>query len=205
MSEEPDDPRINCYSDGEGGMMQASQEWRGRWLRPLLVALEKLRVRPGHVTLVSLLLGVAACPALMLGHGVLALVLLLAHVLSDGLDGPLARHLGRASNRGSFTDTMADQVVVTFTTLTLMHVGLASLWPGVMYLFFYTMVVVFAFVRNALAIPYSWLVRPRFFVYLCIPVSLYLWLPALDWLLWIVSALLAWKTLTGFIKIRRRL
>ncbi|HAV65443.1 MAG TPA: hypothetical protein DCY13_24095 [Verrucomicrobiales bacterium] len=202
---DPEPAKITCYSDGEQRMMRRSQEQRGRWLRPLLLLLERLRVRPGHVTLVSLLLGVAFCPALIWGDELAAMTLLLLHVISDGLDGPLARHLGRASNRGSFTDTMADQVVVTFSTLTLIHVGLAALWPGVLYLFFYTMVVVFAFVRNALAIPYSWLVRPRFFVYLCIPVSIYLWRPSLDLLLWTVSALLAWKTLTGFIQIRRRI
>jgi len=199
------DPKINCYSEGEGDMMQASQELRGRWLRPLLVLLAGVGIRPGQITLVSLLLGLAFCPALILDYEGLALLLLFLHVLSDGLDGPLARHLGRASNRGAFTDTMADQMVVTFSTLTLIHVGLASLWPGVMYLFFYTLVVVFAFVRNALQIPYSWLVRPRFFIFLCIPVSLYGWPPAVDWLLWVVSLLLAWKTLTGFIQIRRRI
>lgn len=201
----PSQEKITCYSGGEAGMMQRSQELRGRWLRPLLEWLKRLHVRPGHLTLISLLLGMAFCGVLIWGNALVALALLLFHVLMDGLDGPLARHLGTASNRGSFTDTMADQLVVSFSTLTLIHVGLAALWPGVMYLFLYTLVVVFAFVRNALAIPYSWLVRPRFFVYGCIPVSIYLWRPALDWILWITSGLLALKTLTGFVQIRRKM
>ena len=49
-------------------------------------------------------------------HEIAALVALSLHVLIDGLDGPLARHLGIASRSGSFTDTMADQVVVVATT-----------------------------------------------------------------------------------------
>ena len=122
-----------------------------------------------------------------------------------GIDGPLARHLGRASNRGSFTDTPADQIVVTFSTLTLIHAGFAGLWPGAMYLFIYTVVVLFAMARNAMAIPYSWLVRPRFFVFACIPVELYLWRGSLNVLLWVVAALLARKTAPDFVKIRRRL
>ncbi|HSH15397.1 MAG TPA: CDP-alcohol phosphatidyltransferase family protein [Verrucomicrobiae bacterium] len=202
---EPADRKITCYSDGEGEFMRQSQELRGRWLRPLLVGLERLRCRPGHLTFLSLLAGLAFCPVFLQGSRLAALGLLLLHVLLDGLDGPLARHLGRASNRGSFTDTMADQAVVTFSTLTLIHAGLAGLWPGAMYLFFYTVVVLFAMARNALAIPYSWLVRPRFFVFTCIPVELYLWPGSLNLLLWIVAALLAWKTLTGFVKIRRKL
>ena len=40
----------------------------------------------------------------------------------------------------------------------------AGIWAGGLYVFFYTMVVIFAMVRSALAIPYSWLVRPRFII-----------------------------------------
>lgn len=185
--------------------MRQSQAWRGRWLRPLLLVLQRAGCRPGHVTLLSLVAGLAFCPVFVWSSQPAALGLLLLHVLLDGLDGPLARHLGRASNRGSFTDTMADQVVVTFSTLALMHTGLAGLWPGAMYLLFYTVVILFALARNALAIPYSWLVRPRFFVFACIPVELYMWPGALNLLLWLTTALLAWKALTGFVKIRRRL
>lgn len=197
--------KITCYSAGEGEFMNRSQAWRGRWLRPLLAGLEKLGCRPGHVTLLSLLAGLAFCPVFLGSSTLAALGLLGLHVLLDGIDGPLARHLGRASNRGSFTDTMADQVVVTFSTITLMHAGIAGLWPGAMYLLFYTVVVLFALARNAMAIPYSWLVRPRFFVFAGIPVELYIWRGCLNLMLWIVAALLAWKALTGFVKIRRQL
>lgn len=202
---DPPDKKITCYSDGEEVFMQRSQDIRGRWLRPLLKLLEACQVRAGHLTLLSLIAGLAFCPLFIWSSKPVALALLLLHVLLDGLDGPLARHLGRASDRGSFTDTMSDQVVVTLSTLTLIHVQMVSLWPGVMYLFFYAVVVLFAMARNAMAIPYSWLVRPRFFVYLGIPVDLYLWPGRLDILLWIVSALLVWKVLTGFVNIRKRL
>ncbi len=201
----PVERKITCYSDGEGEFMRQSQEWRGRWLRPLLVALERIGCRPGHVTLLSLLAGLAFCPVFLWSSQPIALGLLVLHVLLDGLDGPLARQLGCASNRGSFTDSMADQFVVTFSTLTLIHAGIAGLWPGAMYLLFYTVVVLFAMARNAMAIPYSWLVRPRFFVFACIPLELYLWPGSLNLLLWVTAALLAWKALTGFVKIRRRL
>ena len=57
------------------------------------------------------------------------------------LDGPLARFRGEASSRGSFTDTMADQLVVTVTAVTDVHAGFASAWAGGLYLFFYAAVV----------------------------------------------------------------
>jgi hypothetical protein len=100
---------------------------------------------------------------------------------------------------------MADQVVVTFSTVTLIHTGHAGAWPGGLYVFFYCMVVIFAMVRNALAIPYAWLIRPRLLVYAWIPVEVYLWRGSLDPILWIFSVLLAVKMLTGFIQIRKRI
>jgi phosphatidylglycerophosphate synthase len=162
-------------------------------------------VRPNHLTLLSLLAGLAFGPVFLWSSKIVAFALLLAHVALDGLDGPLARHTQCASNRGSFTDTAADQVVVAFSTLALIHGGYAAAWPGGLYLFFYSIVVVFALVRNALAIPYSWLVRPRFLVYAWMPVEVYLWRGSLDYVLWLITILLALKTLTGFIQIRRKL
>ena len=198
-------PKVTCYSEGESGFMRQSQSIRGRCLNPILIVLARLGVTANHLTLLSLIAGLAFCPVFLWGSKLAALGLLLAHVFLDGLDGPLARMTGKASNRGSFADTMADQVVVAFTTVTMIHAKLAGVWPGGLYVFFYTMVVIFAMVRNAMAIPYSWLVRPRFFIYAWFVVDVYLWPGTLDWLLWVTTLLLAIKVLTGFIQIRRRM
>jgi len=197
--------QVTCYSEQEGVFMRRSQELRGQLLRPLLAVLAGLRITPNHLTLLSLLAGLAFCPVFLWSSQWVAFALLLAHLLLDGLDGPLARHTQRASNRGSFTDTAADQVVVTFSAVTLIHAGYAGAWPGGLYLFFYSLVVCFAVVRNAMAIPYSWLIRPRLLVYGWMPVEVYLWRGSLDVLLWLLTVLLAAKTLTGFIQIRRRI
>ncbi len=185
--------------------MQRSQAIRARLLNPLLRILAGMGVTPNQLTLLSLLTGLAFCPVFLWRSKAVAFGLLLSHVLLDGLDGPLARFTQRASNRGSFTDTTADQVVVAFSAVTLIHAGYAGAWPGGLYLFFYCMVVIFAMVRNALTIPYSWLVRPRLLVYAWFPVEVYLWHGTLDPLLWVLSAVLAIKMVTGFVKIRRRI
>ncbi|MCA9023247.1 MAG: hypothetical protein KDA74_24030, partial [Planctomycetaceae bacterium] len=135
----------------------------------------------------------------------LAFGLLLFHVLLDGIDGPLARFQGIAGNRGSFTDTASDQLVVTFTTIALIHYSTVTIIAGSLYLFFYTLVVVFAMIRSSLAIPYSWLVRPRLIVYAWLPVETYFLPGSLNYLLWLFILLLGWKSLTGFYKIRKKL
>jgi phosphatidylglycerophosphate synthase len=169
-------------------------------------------VRPDHITFVSLLAGLAFCPLwLWPGSPVwarpAALVALLLHAILDGLDGPLARHLGIASRRGSFTDTLADQIVVMASTLTLLAAAppLLNPWIGGAYLFLYTAVVGFAMVRNALGQPYSWLLRPRFLVYGWLAVELLLLPGWLDIVVGSFAAVLGIKMLTGFVALRRLL
>ena len=211
MNDESDIPAdsgkrdINCYSGGEGGFMDWNQALRGRMLEPLLRRMADVGMRGTHVTFLSMLAGLIYCPLFLIEQKMAAFVLLLLHVLLDGLDGPLARFRGQASDRGSFTDTMADQVVVTATTLTMMHAGAASAWAGGSYVFLYAIVVAFAFVRNAMAAPFSWLFRPRFLVFIWFAVDCYLLPGSLDVVLWISSGLLGVKCLTGFVKIRNRL
>ncbi|QTN31492.1 CDP-alcohol phosphatidyltransferase family protein [Akkermansiaceae bacterium] len=200
-----DDPKVTCYSGGEAGFMAWSQGLRAALLDPLLHALTWAHVTANHITVASLLCGLAFVPAFGLVAPWLAFSLLFLHVLLDGLDGPLARFRGTASDRGSFTDTMVDQLVVSVVMIAMIHSGHAGLWPGSLYIFFYLLVVTFAFIRNALKQPYSWLLRPRFIVFIWLMVDVYLWPGTLDWVLWAAVAVLALKSATGFWVIRRRM
>lgn len=187
--------------------MEAGQRLRAVLLKPLLAVLSACRVTPDIVTLLAALCGIAFLPCLLLGAPRWGLCCLLVHVLLDGLDGPLARYQQVASPRGSFTDTCADQLVVTVVTIGWM-VQSASSWSliaGSVFVFVYALVVAMAMVRNALEIPYSWLVRPRFFVYGAMAVDV-----LLDWnmtlaVLVVCDLLLSWKALTGFRALRRRI
>lgn len=205
-------PKADCYSVGEREAMAWGRELRAWMFGPLTRALAAAGVTADQITAVSLAAGLAFCPLwLWPGSPVwakpAALAALLLHVFLDGLDGPLARHLGTASRRGSFTDTLADQIVVTATALVLMASTPPALgvWVGGVYIFCYAMVVGFAMVRSALGVPYSWLIRPRFWVYGWVAVDQYL-LPG--WLEIVVggfSAILAIKLASGFVAIRRML
>lgn len=188
--------------------MDASQQQRHLLLLPLLKLFVRWRITPNHLTFLSFLCGLSFCFTYGLNWYLakpLAFCLLTLHVLLDGIDGPLARLTGTAGNRGSFTDTISDQLVVAFTTMTIIHYGLINVIPGSLYLVFYTLVVVFAMIRSTLAIPYSWLIRPRLLVYAWLPIEVYLLPNTLNYLLWFFILLLGWKSITGFYKIRKRL
>ncbi|MBI2425870.1 MAG: CDP-alcohol phosphatidyltransferase family protein [Candidatus Hydrogenedentes bacterium] len=196
--------KVDCYSEGERAFMAAGQRARARVLFPLLFVLASARVKPDQLTFLSLLAGLLFCPAWFYSLP-LAWTCLVLHVVLDGMDGPLARHLGIASNKGSFTDTMSDQVVITATTAAMIAANLAEPLPGLLYVTLYTAVVLFAFMRNQLNAPYSWLVRPRFYVYVWMTVEVYGLPGTLNYVLWIASGLLFVKLLSGFVRIREKL
>ena len=202
--EKEESPKADCYSGGERAAMEWTQRARGRLLGPLLRLLAALRVTPDHLTLASLLVGLLFC-VLWFWSPAAALAALLIHVLLDGLDGPLARHLGLASRRGSFTDTVADQTVISATAITLMADRVIDVAAGGVYLSAYTAVVAIPMVRNAMEIPYSWLLRPRFLVYGWILVEAFFWPGTINQVLWLINAVLIWKLLTGFFHLRERL
>ena len=187
--------------------MEYGQQSRAYCLNPLLRVLDRCGVTPDAVTIASGMCGLAFVPLWLVQQSAAGLTCLLLHVLLDGLDGPLARHQETASPRGSFADTFTDQVVVTLVTVAWLIRSPSSLNIafGGGYIFLYAMVVGMAMVRNALKVPYSWLVRPRFFVFVAI---------ALEWLsewpltlltLIICDLLLAIKCASGFLALRAKL
>ena len=82
---------------------------------------------------------------------------------------------------------------------------LLGVWAGGAYLFLYAMVVAFAMVRTALGVPYTWLIRPRFWVYGWLAVDRYLLPGWLEPLVVLLAAVLAVKLASGFLAIRRLL
>lgn len=194
----------DCYSDGDRKMMEVSQDIRAKVLLPFLYLLKKLKVSADMLTFLSLVAGILASVSVFYSK-IWFLLLLVLHVLLDGLDGPLARYTKTASGKGSFTDTMCDQIVVALTTAVLIKLKIIYPIAGGVYIFVYTVVIAFSMVRNALQIPYSWLVRPRFFIYIWFIVEFYIFPKTINYILWIFIALLLHKMITGFVKIRRKI
>jgi phosphatidylglycerophosphate synthase len=78
---------------------------------------------------------------------------------------PLACYQKTDSDKGSVTDSAADQVVITAITLSLMYMGNITAISGSIYVLLYSVVAILAIIRNNLDIPYLSLISPRFIVY----------------------------------------
>ncbi len=197
----------DCYSQGERQWMDFGRDVRLILLSPFLPLLRRSGITPDHITLVAGFLGVLFLPLWLLDYCSAAFCALALHVILDGVDGPLARYTGAASSRGSFTDSFADQVVVTAVAIAWMGASpsVSNICLGSSYIFLYAAVVAIAMVRNALQIPYSWLVRPRFFVYIAMLLEYLTALPFVPITMCISILLLGWKTTTGFIALRSKI
>lgn len=196
--------------------MLAYQSGKQRLLLPLLKILDRCGATPNAITWFSVALGLAFIPAYLFWSTPTGLIvahwLLFAHLLIDGVDGPLARFQNRASAAGSLTDTFGDQVVIVATALAYAvadDFGRAGMHPVTAgtYAVLYCVAVAFAMVRNSLQIPYRFLLRPRNFVYGLMWFSAFGWWGSWDrwWVeggIWIFNTGLAVSVWTGFLAIR---
>lgn len=81
-----------------------------RAVRPVGMLLRRTRLTPDHLTLIGVLIAIAA--AISIGRGALraGLVLVVLAALPDMLDGALAKASDSASQRGAFFDSVMDRV-----------------------------------------------------------------------------------------------
>lgn len=87
-----------------------------RALSPLAAALHARGIGADTITIAGFLVGMLAVPALAAGWYLVALALILANRLADGLDGQVAR-LSRPTDRGAFLDIALDFVFYALVPL----------------------------------------------------------------------------------------
>ena len=89
---------------------------------------------PNIISLVRIPLGLAACLLVYLRQTVPALAVIFLAVLSDYLDGIVARRTDAVSDWGKIFDPLADKVAIGAFIVTLTAVGAVPLWFVVIFL-----------------------------------------------------------------------
>ncbi|NDC45434.1 MAG: CDP-alcohol phosphatidyltransferase family protein, partial [Actinobacteria bacterium] len=79
-------------------------------VRPVGETLRKTGLSPDHLTLLGMLVAVAAAVSIGAGALQLGLFLVICSALPDLLDGALAKASNSASQRGAFFDSVVDRV-----------------------------------------------------------------------------------------------
>ena len=96
------------------------------------LSLRDLTAPPNLVTLARIALVPVALVLLAGGHRLAAVAALLLMFVSDGLDGHLARKLGRVTELGKVLDPAADKIAVAAVLVYLVVVGEFPLWAFVL-------------------------------------------------------------------------
>jgi CDP-diacylglycerol--glycerol-3-phosphate 3-phosphatidyltransferase len=100
-------PKPRKNESAAGGAIQ----WIFQWpYRAILAFLIWARVRPWHLTILSLVLNVVTGVLIIAGAWFLAGWVLLAAGLCDVFDGSVARHRGQQKRSGAFMDSVLDRV-----------------------------------------------------------------------------------------------
>jgi CDP-diacylglycerol--glycerol-3-phosphate 3-phosphatidyltransferase len=109
-------PKPRKNESAAGGAVQ----WVFQWpYRAILAFLIWARVRPWHLTLLSVALNVLTGALIVAGDWFVAGWVLLAAGLCDVFDGSVARHRGQQKRSGAFMDSVLDRVsdAILFTCL----------------------------------------------------------------------------------------
>jgi len=99
----------DSYSTLEQRLREPARALLGRIYHPLVLLLAWLRVPPNLVSFSQIPLGLLIV-FMITPHPRLALLLITLSLAIDGIDGALARHLGRATPFGALWDGFCDHV-----------------------------------------------------------------------------------------------
>ena len=85
-----------------------------KYVRPVGLTLTRTKITPDHLTIVGLLISIAAAVSIGAGYLRVGLLLVIAAALPDMLDGALAKASNVSSQRGAFFDSTIDRIADSF-------------------------------------------------------------------------------------------
>jgi len=125
MVEQPSS--ADAYSALEQRLREPARALLKRIYHPLVLLLAWLRVPPNLVSFSQIPLGLLIV-IILTPHRRLALLLIILTIPIDGIDGALARHLGRSSPFGALWDGFCDHVRGKYTRHRRFGLGRGSWW-----------------------------------------------------------------------------
>lgn len=178
----------DSYFRSETAIMEWFYDFKGRLLRPFLQFLTSLHVHPHGVSFVS---GLVATIAIMLAIAWESKEIFVwgiwAHLLLDGLDGPLARYQKRHGPQGSLVDNLADHVGLLAICLYALHFSAAHTFAVLFVAVFYTLLRTLDFVLRFGFRRSTYMIRPRTTLLLVLTIDI-----LFEWdLLWPVMTIIA--------------
>ncbi len=168
------------------------------WVRPFL----RLGLVPDTISYIGIAL-LAGVVLYFVRKPSVAVLFLAGHVLCDGLDGVFARHSGKASQSGAFTDLVCDQLgMVVVAMLAIFHHLVAPLL-GALYIVLYLFVVVFGVIINTMGLQTRITITSKYFLYAVYAIWAVWQVNFFTILMSFFSAIMFVEVIVGYVRLKR--
>jgi len=124
-------------------------------LKPLLKLLAVLSVTPNMVSFSGIIFALFFA-ILIKTNLTLALIFLIVSLLTDGIDGALARYQKKASDRGKFVDVFCSSIVVVIFLAGIVYAGLVSGLVALVFAYLNLLSKVLAAIKNSAYLKSDW-------------------------------------------------
>ena len=105
------------------------------------------------------------------------IVAIWVHLFADGVDGVMARSFHQDTIFWSLLDITFDHVGIVIFSLSMLMFDIVDPSIILLYTVFYTILIIVAFVRWELWIPYTFVFRPRIIIYALVTLHMYITIP----------------------------
>ena len=191
------------YFGGDRWIHAWLAEKRTRLLAAVFPPLVRLGVVPDTISYVGIAL-LAGVVLYFVRSPVVAVCFLVGHIICDGMDGAYARHTGKASQSGAFTDLVCDQLgMLAVAMLAVFHNLVAPPLVGAVYISLYLVVVVFGVLINVMGLGVRITVTSKYFLYFFYAVWAFVGWNILTLVMSVFSVIMAVEVVIGYIRLKR--
>ncbi|MBI4963729.1 MAG: CDP-alcohol phosphatidyltransferase family protein [Desulfomonile tiedjei] len=134
---------------------------------------------------------------------VIAVLFLAGHLLCDGFDGAYARHTGKASQSGAFTDLVCDQLGMVVVSIAAIFHHLVTPLVGTVYVSLYLIVVVFGVIINVMGLGTRITITSKYFLYVVYAVWAGWGMNFFSPMMSFFSAVMAVEVVIGYLRLKR--
>ena len=159
------DEDLNYFSKKEKNAINNIKSRRTKILLPISKSLVKLGFTGDLISYLGFLM-IIGFIYYVIKNPIMASVFLLLHVVIDGFDGPVARLRKEDGDSGAFTDILCDHTGMVVVITTLIFVSLVNPLWAIIYVYLYSLMIIFVILRNKLNLPIKVVVRTKYYVYI---------------------------------------
>lgn len=177
-------------------------EKRTRFFAAVFPPLVRLGLVPDTISYIGLALLVGVI-LYFVRSPLLACLFLAGNLVCDALDGSYARHTGKASQAGAFTDLVCDQVGMLSVAIMAVFHHLVSPLLGMVYIALYLIVVVFGVIINVMGLRSRITITSKYLLYIVFGIWAYWEVNYFTPMMSLFSAVMTVEVVVGYFRLKR--